>query len=388
MTVTNPVAKTFRDLLHPILGPFAAYLTGWMYWLDWVLVMAAETAASAMFLQYWFSSVPLWLLSLIVSIAITIVNLFQVKVYGETEYWLAGIKIAALSLFILFGVGLILTGTGHYSLHIADNLTAHGGLFPHGLSGFAASMLVVMFSFGGTEMVGMTMGETQNPEKVIPRAARTVIVRILVFYILPILVILSLVPWSQLTATQSPFVSVFTAVGIPYAGAIMNFVLFTAVVSATNTGMYAASRMLYTQALDGQAPAFFARLSNRGVPVRALLVSTSFLYIGVIVAFFVKGQAFGDLMVIPGYSVLLVWIFICIAHIRHSVQIGLSKSLRAGSIFALCALTAILIGIVITSPPAGTLVSFAAVLIIAITYLGRRRTVRSSTASGSQTKSA
>jgi amino acid transporter, AAT family len=373
MTVHNPSAKTFRDLIEGILGPLAGHFAGWMYFLDWVLVMAAETAASAMFLQYWFSSVPLWLLSLIVSVAITLVNLFQVRVYGETEYWLAGVKITALVLFIIFGALLLITGIGHTEVVAGANLTGHGGLFPHGISGFAASMLVVMFSFGGTEMVGMTMGEVENPDKVIPRAARAVIVRILLFYILPIIIILSLVPWDQLTASQSPFVSVFSAIGIPYAGAVMNFVMLTAVLSATNTGMYAASRMLYTQAELGQAPRLFAKLSSRGVPVRALLLSTSFLYIGVIIAFFVKGNAFNDLMVIPGYSVILVWLLISISHIRQMVKSKVSSVSMYGSIFVLLALGSILVGIIITSPRTGSLVSFSVMLLIVVSYFAARR---------------
>jgi amino acid transporter, AAT family len=373
MTVNNPDAKTFRDLIQRILGPLAGHFAGWMYFLDWVLVMAAETAASAMFLQYWFSSVPLWLLSLIVSIAITVVNLFQVRVYGETEYWLAGIKITALVLFVVFGALLLITGIGHTHVVAVANLTNHGGIFPHGISGFAASMLVVMFSFGGTEMVGMTMGEIENPEKVIPRAARAVIVRILLFYILPVMIILSLVPWNQLTASQSPFVSVFSGIGIPYAGAVMNFVMLTAVMSATNTGMYAASRMLYTQARLGQAPRFFARLSSRGVPVRALLLSTSFLYIGVIIAFFVKGEAFNDLMVIPGYSVILVWLLISISHIRQMVTLGKRSVSLYCSVFVLLALGSILVGIVITSPKIGTYAAFAVILVIVLSYFAARK---------------
>jgi amino acid transporter, AAT family len=373
MAVRRPHARTFRELIEPILGRFAGYVVGWMYWLDWVLVMAAETAASAMFLQYWFPNIPLWLLSLIVSIVITVINLFQVNVYGETEYWLAGIKIAVLILFILLGGTLLFTGFGAHPPTGFHNVTAQGGFFPHGIQGVAASMLIVMFSFGGTEMIGMTLGETENPEKVIPRASRGVIARILLFYILPILVIVSLVPWNQLGTNESPFVTVFQAVGVPYVGSIMNFVMLTAVLSATNTGMYAASRMLYTQALDGQAPRIFARLSKRKVPVTALLASTSFLYIGVVIAFFAKGHTFDYLMVIPGYSVLTVWILLAWAHIR-SRQKGFEaegyyvKGFPYTSWFALLSLIVILMGIIITSPVAGTLVSLLAYLLVLASY--------------------
>jgi AAT family amino acid transporter len=227
-------------------------------------------------------------------------------------------------------------------------------------------MLVVMFSFGGSETIGMTLGEAENPEKVLPRVARSVTMRILVFYVLPILIIVSLVPWNGLSHTESPFVTVFEAVGIPYVADIMNFVMLTAVLSATNTGMYAASRMLYNQALCGQAPKFLAALSERHVPIRALLVSIAFLYFGVIIAFFTDGKTFDHFMVIPGYSVLIVWILLAAAHVRSRIRTG--QRLPVGSLFALAALTLIFIGVVLTSPLYGTLISIAAMLLIALSY--------------------
>jgi len=366
MAVHNPKAKTFRDLLEPVLGPFVGYFSGWMYFLNWVLVMAAETAAAALFLQYWFHGVPLWVLSLLVSIGITIINLFHVNIYGETEFWLAGLKIAVLVLFILLGGTLLFTGYENHPPVGFHHLTANGGFFPNGIGGLASAMLVVMFSFGGSETIGMTLGEAENPEKVLPRVARSVTMRILVFYVLPILIIVSLVPWNGLSHTESPFVTVFEAVGIPYVADIMNFVMLTAVLSATNTGMYAASRMLYNQALCGQAPKFLAALSERHVPIRALLVSIAFLYFGVIIAFFTDGKTFDHFMVIPGYSVLIVWILLAAAHVRSRIRTG--QRLPVGSLFALAALTLIFIGVVLTSPLYGTLISIAVMLLIALSY--------------------
>ncbi|HEU4963234.1 MAG TPA: amino acid permease [Bacilli bacterium] len=374
MAVRNPQASTFRELLDPILGRFAGYFAGWMYWLCWVLVMATEVTAAGMFLQYWFPDAPLWILSLVISLAITGVNLLNVNVFGETEFWFAGIKVAVLAVFTLLGLTLLFTGSGDQGAVGFTNLTSHGGLFPNGLSGVAAAMLVVMFSFGGTEMIGMTLGETENPAEVVPRAARNVIARILVFYVLPILVIVSLVPWQELGTAQSPFVTVFSSVGIPYVGGIMNFVMLTAVISAANTGMYAASRMLYSQAQVGQAPRLFTVLSKKRVPIRALLASTSFLYVGVIVAFFAKGNTFGYLMTIPGYSILTVWIFLSLAHLL-SRRKGFEpkgyyvKWFPLLPLLALLALLVFLVSIVITSPAPGTLVAVGTMVVIAISYL-------------------
>lgn len=374
LAVRNPQARNLRDLLQDVLGPFAGYFAGWFYWVSWVLVMAAEMAAAAVFLQYWFPGVPLWALSLIVSLLITILNLFSVKIFGETEYWLSAIKITVLTLFIILGGILIFTGTGGQGGGTGfGNLTQHGGFLPFGLSGLAASMLVVMFSFGGTEMVGMTLGETENPEKAIPKAAKNVILRILLFYILPILIIVSLMPWNEVGQNESPFVSVFRSVGIPYAAGIMNFILLTAVLSAANTGMYAASRLLYTQASEGQAPKFFLKLSKNKVPVRALLASTSFLYIGVIIAVFAKGNTFNYLMVLPGYAVLTIWVLLTVAHLKsrrkgETLQGFYVKSFPYTTWFSLIALAAIFIGIVITSPWLGTLLTMAAAVLIMASY--------------------
>ncbi|MBX6352959.1 MAG: amino acid permease [Thermoflavifilum sp.] len=362
MAIRQPGARTFRDLVSPALGPFLGHVIGWLYWLDWVLVMAAETATAAGFLSFWLPQVPLWLLALIVSVVMTLINIFQVRIYGETEYWLAGVKIVVLALFVICGAVLLFTGFGGHPGPGFRHLTDQGGLFPNGWNGFLASFLVVMFSFGGTEMIGVTLGETQQPERTILRAARGVIVRILLFYVLPILMIVSLVPWNQFGHGESPFVTVFQAIGVPYVPHIMNFVMLTAVLSATNSGMYAASRMLYNQALRGQAPRWFAHLSQRGVPVRALLVSTVFLYVGVVIAFFAKGQTFNYLMTIPGYSVVLVWIILAAAYLK---SVPGHPGLRVGAWVAIIVLALIFIGVVWTTPLWGT-VCVAVVLVLII----------------------
>lgn len=368
MTVKHPAARTFRDLIETALGRFPAHVAAWMYWLDWVLVMAVETFTAASLLQRWVPGVPLWCLSLIVSVAITLVNLYQVGVYGETEYWLAGIKIAVLILFIILGGALLFTGFNHHPAVGFSNVLSHGGLFPKGIAGWFSAMVVVMFSFGGTEMVGMTIGEAEHPERVIPRAARGVIFRILLFYVLPLFVIISLVPWNEVSTVGSPFVTVFEAIGVPAVPDIMNFVILTAVLSTANSGMFAASRVLYSQALEGQAPRWFARLSKRGVPVRALLVSTSFLYVGVIVAIFAGADTFNYLMVIPGYSVVLVWMLLALAHIRSRAR-DAERGFPIGSLVALLALAVIFVGIVVTSPLYGTLLTVGAVVLVCVLYV-------------------
>jgi AAT family amino acid transporter len=374
MTVYNKDARTFRELIEESLGPFTGYSVGWFYWVSLILVMAAEVSAAAMFLQYWFSHVPLWVLSLLVSILITLLNLFQVKIYGEVEYWLSAIKIAVLILFVIVGGVLLFTGYHNQSPVGFSNLISHHGFFPNGVSGIVASMLVVIFSFGGSEAIGTTLAETENPDKVIPRATRNVTFRILIFYILPILTILCLTPWNQLESNESPFVKVFNIIGVPYVGAVMNFVLLTAVISAANTGMYAASRLLYTQSLEGNAPAYFGQLTKKNVPLKSIIFSTSLLYIGVIVAFFAKGKTFGYLMTLPGYAVLVVWILLIASYIkiRNKQNLGKKQSLKNFpfvSWLSLLCLICILIGIIITSPVIGTLFCVFLTFIIFLSYI-------------------
>lgn len=366
LVVANPKAKNLCDLIEPSLGRFIGYWVGWIYWLSWVLVMAAEMAAAASFLQYWLPNISLWILSLILSIIMTTLNLFQVRVYGETEYWLAGVKIATLTVFVVLGAILIFAKHTHDAAH---NLVGQGGFFPHGLTGLFSAMLVVMFSFGGVETVGMTLGETTNPEKTIPKAVRAVMARILMFYIFPILIIVSLVPWNTLGTTQSPFVSVFEESGIPFVGNIMNFVLLTAVLSAVNTGMYATSRLLYAQATLGNAPKFFAKLTTSKTPTRALLFSSLFLYVGVIIAFFAKGNTFDYLMVLPGYIVMIVWALLTLGRMK-------SRGVSPSTLISFCAIIAIYIGVVVTSPPLGTLMTLVALGIIGATYWLRKRNIR------------
>ncbi|MGC5326018.1 amino acid permease [Brevibacillus sp. SYSU BS000544] len=378
MVVHNRGARTHLDLIEKSVGRFAGYSVGWMSWFMYVVVMAAEIVASAFFLQYWFTDTPLWVLSLIVSLVITALNLFKVNVFGEVEYVLTGIKVSVLALFIFLGGYLLFFGTENFAPVGFTNLTAHEGFFPLGLSGIAASMLVVMFSFGGSEMIGMTLAETEQPEKVIPRAARGVILRILVFYALPILIIVGLVPWNQISASASPFITVFESVGIPYVADFMNFVMLIAMISAANSNMYASSRMLFAKAQDGRAPKFLAVLSKQKSPVRAILVCVLFLYLGVLFAFFAEEQTFGYLMIIPAYTVMSVWIMLLVAHLRSRKTESSPQGYRAFGApvttwMALISLLIIFVGVVITSPVMGTVFYAMVLLVITGSYLLYRK---------------
>lgn len=305
-----------QHLIHKAFGFRTAIVVGWLYWINWMIVTIVEILAAGSFLEYWFPQTPLWLLSAICGLCIIGINLFQVSFYGEFEFWFAGIKITAIIAFIILGA-LILFGIIPGHAEPVKNIFGYGGFFPNGIGGTVQALLVVIFSYGGSELIGLTVTESRDVEKTLPKVIKSVVSRVIMFYILPILIICGMIPWNQVSATQSsPFVQVFEAVGIPGVPHLMNFVLLTAVLSAANSGIYATTRTLYSMAGRGEAPAFLKRLNNRGVPVGGLALTSSCLFIGVVLAYLVQDQIINQLMSIPGFTICLVWIAICAAELK------------------------------------------------------------------------
>jgi len=375
MAVKNPNARTFRDLVQPILGNFSAHFLDWIYWKMWVLNIAAEGIVAAMFIQYWFPSAPTWLLVLLIAILITLLNVFSVKLFAEAEYWMASVKIAVIVLFIIFGVLLLFVPfQGHEPTGFA-NLTAHDGFFPNGTKGLIAAMLVVVYSYGGTEMIGVTLAEAQNPEKVIPKAIRNTFVRIVGFYVLPFLIIVSLMPWDKVNeSSQSPFVIVFDSIGIPYASDIMNAIILLAIFSSMNSGLYASSRVLFTQSEDGKVPKIFSKLSKKRVPFVSVITCTAALYVGVLISFVAGDQTFNYLMGSLSYTVLFIWFFITLAHLRSrnkadvDVQKYHVKWFPYTTWFALICIIAIFFGILFTTSIIQTIITMCIYLVITLSY--------------------
>jgi AAT family amino acid transporter len=305
-----------QHLVNKAFGFRTSFIVGWLYWINYVIVTIVELIAAGSFLQFWLPSAPLWLLSFFCAAVIVAINLFQVKYYGETEFWFAGIKIIALVAFILLGA-LLLTGIVHSPIqHPVTNLVGHGGFFPHGITGTLNAFLVVMFSYGGAELIGVAVTETKDAEKILPKIIKSTIWRIIIFYILPILIICGIIPWDQVTGKDSPFVQVFSYAGLPGAANIMNFVLLTAVLSAANSGIYATSRTLYSMAQSGEAPKGFAKTSKSGTPVMGILITSICILIGVFLAYMTPDQVIGYLMSIPGFTIMMIWIFICAAQMK------------------------------------------------------------------------
>lgn len=280
MIVDEPTSGSFSYFAHKYWGPFAGFLSGWNYWLSYIVVNMVELTIIGEYVRFWFPHLPNWISALIAFIGITFINLVRVVVYGELEFILALVKV--LTILLLMGVGAFLIATGGPDIHINNLWTVGGGFIPHGILGVLASIAVVIFAYGGTELIGVAAGETKDPANSIPKAVNQVMWRILLFYIGALTVIMVIIPWNKIDPSISPFIQIFSRANIPYAAHIINFVLITAILSAYNSGLYANARMLHNLAAQGNAPLAFMKTNNSGVPVNGILFSSSL--IGIVVA--------------------------------------------------------------------------------------------------------
>jgi len=338
-----------QHLVNKAFGYQVSYLVGWLYWINWTLVTIVELLAAGSFLQFWLPAIPLWLLSFLCAVVIVGINLFQVKYYGEFEFWFAGIKIIALVAFIILGC-LLLFGLIPSTLQDPlSNYTAHGGFFPHGISGIFSAFLVVMFSYGGAELIGVAVTETKDAERVLPKIIKGAVLRVIIFYILPILIICGIMPWDKVTGSDSPFVQVFSSTGLPGAAHIMNFVLLTAVLSAANSGIYATSRTLYSMAQSGVAPKWLAKVSRKGIPVTGIMITSVCILAAVFLAYVTPSQVISYLMTIPGFTVMILWLSICAAQLKLRPRYKNQPAFKVKwfpytTIFAIVSLCVIFIG--------------------------------------------
>lgn len=308
--------KNMKDFVQEAFGSRVSFVMGWMYCFLWLSVCVIEVIAAGSFLQYWFTEVPLWMLSLACAAFIILVNLLSVGVFGEFEFWLAGIKIAMIIVFIILGAALIFGIIPSDNTPYLQNYSQAGGFLPNGWSSIFSALLVVMFSYGGSELIGLTLTETENADKVMPKIVGNFMLRIILFFTLPILIICGLIPWNELGPDSSPFVQVLASTGLPGAAHIMNFILVTAVLSAANSGIYGASRMLHSMAVGGEAPKALSKTNRSGSPVNTLLVCSVILLGGSMLGLFAQDQLFRVLLAVPGFVVMLVWICIATSQLK------------------------------------------------------------------------
>ena len=329
MVAEEPVAGTFSFFAYKYWGDFPGFLAGWNYWILYVLVGISELTAAAAYMQYWWPGIPTWLTALVFFVLINAINMATVKAFGEAEFWFAIIKVATICAMIVIGLYILLftnglvEGATFKNLYQAPEIGPHAddpsyaGFMPYGLGGLVVALPIIMFAFGGLELVGITAAEADNPRQIIPKACNQVVWRILIFYIGVMIVLLSLFHWSSLSPNQSPFVMVFDKIGFKAAAGFINFVVLTAALSVYNSCVYATSRMLYGLAMQGNAPRVFFSADKRGVPLAAMAVAGLLTFLVVPLNYLVPAvhEAFGLAMSVVVSALVINWALISLAHL-------------------------------------------------------------------------
>jgi lysine-specific permease len=360
MAAFMPVAGSFRVYASKFVDPSFGFAIGWNYWYNWAITIAAELAAVVLIMKFWFPDSPSFIWSAIALITMFLINYMSVKGFGETEFWFAMIKVVTVVIFLITGVLIILGIMGGKDPIGFSNFTMGEGPFNGGFFTILGVFMAAGFSFQGTELLGVTAGESEDPEKNIPKAIRSVFWRIILFYILAIFVIGMIIPFtdSRLLSEDvavSPFTLVFERAGLAFAASIMNAIILSSVLSAGNSGMYASTRMLWDLARDGKAPKFLGKLDKRGVPVNALIVTSLVGCVAFLASFFGDGVVYIWLLNASGMAGFVTWVGIAIAHYRFRkayVAQGLdmnalpyrAKGFPFGPIFALVLCIIIIIG--------------------------------------------
>jgi L-asparagine transporter-like permease len=323
MAVVHPVAGSFGVYAQTYLNEWSGFAVRATYAFVQIIAIGAEVTAVAIYCSLWFPGVPQWIWVVCVSVGLIAINAMHVGNFGEFEYWFAIIKVIAIVAFILLGLGLIF-GFGPKAAIGFSNLTAHSGFLPHGIKGVWLAMTLTLTSYMGVEILAVTAGEAAEPQKTIPRAMRTVSLRLILFYVLSMIVMLSITPWDRMGngVTGSPFVFAFSAAGIPFAGSIMNLVVITAALSSANTNLYLTTRTLFSLSRDGYVSEALGRLAGNGVPYIALFASTGGMVAAILLAIFAPGQAFLLLYGVAVAGMFFVWSVILLAHLAFRRSLG------------------------------------------------------------------
>lgn len=357
MAVVHPVAGAFGVYAETYLNPWAGFSVRATYAVAQIIAIGAEVTAAGIYISFWLPNVPQWIWVVLVSASLVALNSMQVNRLGEFEYWFAMIKVAAIVAFIIVGLALIF-GVGSREAMGLANLTRHGGFFPAGWKGVWLSLTITVTSYMGVEIIAVTAGEAQHPEVTIPRAMRNIVYRLIGFYVLAIAIMVTMVPWNQTGSSSalsgSPFVTAFAAARVPFAAAIMNFVVLTAALSSVNTNLYLATRMLFSLGRGGYAPAWMGKVSSNGVPHRALLASTAGIIAAILLAIFNPKNAFLMLYGTAVAGMLFVWLVILNTHLRFRQAItgerllSLPMRLRAHPLFTVLGIV-LLVAISVTT---------------------------------------
>lgn len=315
MATYMPISGSFSSYATKFIDPALGFALGWNYWYNWAITIAAEMVAGSLIMKYWFPNVPGFYWSIFFLAIIVGLNFLSAKAYGESEYWFAGIKVVTVIIFLIIGVLMILgvMGSDEIGFH---NYFISDGPFHGGIKSVFAIFLVAGFSFQGTELIGVAAGESEQPEKTIPKAIKSIFWRILIFYLGTIIVLGAIIPFTQAGVSESPFTMVFEKAGIAGAASLMNAVILTSVLSAGNSGMYASTRMLHSMAKEGLAPKVFARTNKRGVPVNALILTTLVASACFLTGIFAESTVYVWLVAASGLAGFIAWVGIAVCHYR------------------------------------------------------------------------
>jgi len=341
LLLSNLQYKSFIDFATDLIGPWAGYFVGWTYWLCWITIGIADLSAIIYYLQFFNNGLPFTpgegvLISIASIVFIMGLNLATVKLFGEMEFWFALIKIIAIIVLIAVGLWMIFTGFTDDAGTVASfaHIWDHGGLFPTGTMGFLAGFQIAIFAFVGVELVGTTAAETKDPERNLPKAVNSIPIRIIIFYVLALIIVMSVTPWDQINPNVSPFVNLFSQAGIAAAAIIMNLVVLSSVMSSMNSGVFSTSRMLFGLSREEQAPKAFGRLNSRAVPANALYFSAICLLLGAALQYFVPNtvEAFTLATTLSTILFICVWLIIIWSYM---IYYRTRPELHAKSIFKL-----------------------------------------------------
>ncbi len=321
MLLSNLGFKSFADIVSTYLGARAGFVLSWSYWLSWSVAVVGDVVVVAGFFQYWYPDVPTWMPAFFTLFVLLALNILAVRIFGEVEFWFALIKIIAIVVLIV--TALVMVATSFQSPNGVQASLSHlwepGAMMPNGIMGFFAGFQIAVFSFAGTELIGTTAAEAKNPERTLPKAINTIPFRILLFYVLALICIISVISWAKVPADRSPFVELFMLAGFPAAAGMINFVVLTSAASSGNSGVYSGCRMLYGLAVYKRAPAIFGRLSARGVPVTSLLFSGACMAIGLTLLFVIPDvmTVFTLISTMSAILVIFTWSMILLSYIAY-----------------------------------------------------------------------
>ena len=327
MSVHHPVRGSFAVYTRAHLGGWGGYITGWMFAFEMLIVCLADLTAIAIYMGFWFPDTLQWIWVAVTLLIVGAVNLTSVRWFGETEFWFTIVKVGAVIAMILGGAAILAFGLSDASTPTGvSNLTSDGGFFPNGIEGMIASFILVLFAFGGTEIIGVAGTEAEDPDRAVPRAINTVPVRILLFYVLAILVILLLNPWSTITGEASPFVQIFETLGVNWAAGLLNVVVITAALSAINADLFGAGRVLTGLAKENLAPKVMGKVTKNGVPIMTTIILLITLIVGVILNAVLPEEVFVIIAALATFATVYVWLMILLAQVASRRQMSAEEA--------------------------------------------------------------